>query len=135
MKPILNDPAIEPTPDVLKSTLGKNYDNYIELLSIIEKLGLSVEWRYYNDGKSWLCKVLHKKKTAFWLSVWEDCFKTTFYFTEKNLESIDELPINQSIKTDFYAHKAVGKLLPMIIAISDSSILPDVETIIKYKIR
>jgi hypothetical protein len=38
-----------------------------------------VQWRYYNDGKAWLCKVSYKKKTVFWLSVWEACFKVAFY--------------------------------------------------------
>lgn len=135
MKPILNDPSVAPTPEVLKSTLGSNYENYLELLTIIDKLGLTAQWHYYKDGKSWLCKVLHKKKTVFWLSVWASCFKTTFYFTEKNLEGIDELPINQQIKADFYAHKAIGRLLPMLISITDNSILTDVETVIKYKIK
>lgn len=36
---------------------------------------LSPEWRYYNDGKSWLCKMLSKKKNLFWLSIWEGCFR------------------------------------------------------------
>ena len=52
-----------------------------------------MEWRYYNDGKAWLCKVVNKKKTVFWLSIWEHYFKTSFYFTEKHLESIDALNI------------------------------------------
>ncbi|PKP08994.1 MAG: hypothetical protein CVU09_13085 [Bacteroidetes bacterium HGW-Bacteroidetes-4] len=38
-----------------------------------------VQWRYYNDGKAWLCKVSYKKKTVFWLSVWEAYFKVAFY--------------------------------------------------------
>lgn len=83
MKPILNDKYIEPTPDVLKDAMGDTYANYLSLLEIVSKYGITPQWQYYNDGKSWLCKMLHKKKNIFWFSVWADCFKTTFYFTDK----------------------------------------------------
>lgn len=29
------------------------------------------EWRYYKDGKSWLCKITQKNKTIVWISLWE----------------------------------------------------------------
>lgn len=105
MTPILNNPLIEPTQRVLQNAMVDNYENYVSLLAIIKKYELTPEWRYYNDGKSWLCKMLHKKKNLFWFSVWDDCFKTTFYFTEKNLEDIVTLPISEEIKSNFCAQK------------------------------
>jgi hypothetical protein len=30
---------------------------------------LIIEWDYYKDGKSWLCKIINKKKTICWLSI------------------------------------------------------------------
>lgn len=134
MKPILNDPLTEPTLDVLKNALGNNFSNYQTLLELIDKYSLTAEWRYYNDGKSWLCKVQHKKKTIFWLSIWADCFKTSFFFTEKNVEGIALLPIAEKLKQEFLMEKVVGKLLPMIIVVKDHEPLPDINTVIQYKL-
>lgn len=36
MKPILNNPLIEPTLDVLKDTLGENFSNYQTLLEFTQ---------------------------------------------------------------------------------------------------
>lgn len=134
MKPILNDPMIEPTPEVLQSVMGDNYENYLLFMTLVSKYGLIPEWRYYNDGKSWLCKMLHKKKNIFWFSVWSDCFKTTFYFTEKDLENIAALPISEEIKSDFCVQKPIGKLIPMIIEVKNSEPLQDIEAVIGYKL-
>jgi hypothetical protein len=75
-----------PSDKVLKDALG---DVYIVLESFLgtitnEEYHLNIDWRYYNDGKAWLGKVQHKKKTVLWLSVWEDFFKVSFFFTEKH---------------------------------------------------
>ena len=35
----------------------------------------SLEWRYDNDGNAWLGKVVRKKKTVCWVSVWDRFFK------------------------------------------------------------
>ena len=133
MKPILNDLQVEPTQEVLQNTMGENFANYLSLLEIVSKHGLTPEWHYYNDGKSWLCKMMYKKKNAFWLSVWADCFKTTFYFTEKDVENSAALPISASITEEFFMQKPVGKLIPMIIAIKNSEPLEDIGIIIEYK--
>lgn len=134
MTKILNDPLIEPTLDVLRNALGSNFGNYQTLLELIEKYALAAEWRYYKDGKSWLCKVQHKKKTILWLSVWADCFKISFYFTQKNVESIAELPIADVIKQEFFAQKTAGKLLPIIIAVNNEATLTDIEVLMRYKL-
>ena len=97
----LRDAEIFPSDRVLKDTLGDVYDVLESFLATItnEAYLLSFEWRYYNDGKAWLCKVQHKKKTILWLSVWEGFFKVSFFFTEKHLEAIAALDISESIKT------------------------------------
>ena len=81
----------------------------------------------------WFCKVCHKKKTVFWLSVWEGFFKTAFYFTEKHLESIAELDISVQIKEDFCRMKPIGKLRPMVISIDKQEQLADLLKIVKFK--
>jgi len=132
---LLRESEIFPSKEVLKDVLGTVYDvlEALETRVTQNDFALTFDWRYYNDGKSWLCKVCHKKKTIFWLSVWEGCFKTTFFFLERHLESIAALNISEQIKEDFCRTKSVGKLLPMIISINRQEQLIDLFKIVKYK--
>jgi len=131
---LLRAPEIFPSKDVLKAVLGKVYDVLEEFeTQATQTESLTFEWRYYNDGKSWLCKVCHKKKTILWLSVWEGMFKTSFFFMEKHLEGIAALDISQKIKEDFGSVKPVGKLIPMILCINKKGQLADAMKIIQFK--
>jgi len=133
--PILRDPETPPSKGILANALGDSYSAYEELMGTITntEYGLVPEWNYYKDGKAWLCKVCFKKKTVFWLSVWDQYFKTGFYFTEKNCSGIAELDINETIKEDFSNHKPVGKLLPLIINVNKNEPIKDLLKIIEYK--
>lgn len=131
----LRDAEIFPSDRVLKDTLGDVYDVLESFLATItnEAYLLSFEWRYYNDGKAWLCKVQHKKKTILWLSVWEGFFKVSFFFTEKHLEAIAALDISEAIKTELDSAKAVGRLIPMIFNINNASQLQELLTVVRFK--
>ncbi|MCE5320467.1 MAG: DUF3788 domain-containing protein [Bacteroidales bacterium] len=126
-----------PFPDdgVLKLNLGDIYDVYAELVSKItyEPHSLQMEWNYYKDGKAWLCKNTFRKKTVMWLSVWSDCFKVSFFFTEKSKSGIEGLKIAPTIKESFLKSKNIGKLIPLVIAIKEMSQIDDVLKIIEFK--
>jgi len=132
---LLREQEIFPSKEVLKEVLGEVYDVLEALETRITKsdITLTLDWHYYNDGKSWLGKVCHKKKTVFWLSVWEGCFKTTFFFLDRHLEGIAALDISEQIKEDFLRTKNVGKLLPMIFAIDRQEQLADLLKVIEFK--
>jgi hypothetical protein len=134
-KPSLNDQNTPPTDELLAKILGESYTVYEEFMKIItnDKYAIAPEWHYYNDGKVWLCKACFKKKTVFWLSVWESYFKTGFYFTEKNCAGVFDLDINESLKADFKNHKQVGKLMPLAISVRDMEQTKDVLKVIEYK--
>jgi hypothetical protein len=68
------------------------------------------EWRYYNDGKSWLMKVQHKKKTVFWLSIQKDSFRTTFYIHEKAKKIIEDSKLSEELKDQYLKGKNYGKI-------------------------
>ncbi len=132
---LLRDPGQEPVKSLVKEILSEQlYKAYEELLKIIPELGLSYEWRYYNDGKAWLCKITHKKKTVAWLSLWENAFKTSFYFTEKTGAGIESLDIDSRIKSSFLQNKAIGKLIPLTLEIDHKTKLEDFRRIAEYKI-
>jgi hypothetical protein len=131
----LKDPQILPTNEVLAEVLGNSFPVFDELMKTTsnQEFGLVFDWHYYNDGKAWLCKVVFKKKTIFWLSAWEGFFKTTFYFTEKNCTGIFEMDIDETIKKEFNENKSIGKLLPLTIVMSQKEQLQDLLKIIEYK--
>jgi len=133
---LLRDPNTFPSDEVLQNALG---DEVYQILSSFletitnEEYGLIVEWRFYNDGKAWLGKVQHKKKTLLWLSIWEGFFKTSFYFTEKHLEDIAALDISDSIKDEFAQAKPAGRLIVIIIDVSNKEQLTDLLTVVRFK--
>ena len=86
---LLKDPDVQPTAGVLEAALGERKKAYGEFTSGIAEKDIALEWRYYNDGKSWLGKGTRKKRTVFWMSVWEDYFQVTLFFTEKTLPATE----------------------------------------------
>ena len=130
---LLRDPEIFPSGGVLASALGDSYGAYKAFSEKLPDCGVETEWRYYNDGKAWLGKCVHKKKTVFWLSVWDGFFKTTMFFTEKTKEGIEGLPIREDIKTKFAEAGNVGKLIPLLLEIRSEADLDDAFTLISYK--
>ena len=133
---LLRDSEIFPTAKVLENALGKVcYDVYEELTKIIAsaEFDLKPEWNFYKDGKAWLCKVIYKKKTVFWLSIWDKHIKITFYFTDKTYHGVMELPIDEMIKQRFEQKTAIGKLIPLVLEIDKAGQLEDFKVIINYK--
>ena len=131
----LRDPDHSPEKDVLENVLKESYLVYDELIKTItaSDIGLVPQWNYYKDGKTWLCKVCYKKKTVFWLSVWDRYFKTGFFFTEKNCPGVENLNIDDNIKADFKNNKHIGRLIPLSIDINRRDQIDDLLKIIEYK--
>ena len=130
---ILTDPVVKPENGVLENALGKNYKRYLEFTGKLSVQNLAVEWHYYNDGKSWLGKILNKKKNLCWLSVWNTGFKLTFYFTEKTIKGIQDLEIDDGIKNTAKENKPTGKLIPIMVLINNKSRMNDGLEILEYK--
>ena len=132
-KQLLADPMEKPENDVLKKALGKNYARYMEFVDELKNRNLIVEWNYYNDGKSWLGKVLDKKKNLCWLSVWNNGFRLTFYFTGKTIDGLYELDIDNEIKDTAANSKPTGKLIPVLFLVANKIKMNDGLKILDYK--
>ena len=133
-KPLLRDPEVKPDEKLLRSVLGdKEYSLYERVLNEIGPFGADFQWNYYKDGHAWLCKVVLKKKTLFWLSVWDGYFKVSFYFTEKHVESIMALDIDTEIKECFATAKSFGKLIPLTISVDSNEKVDDLKVVAQYK--
>ena len=132
---LLTDPNQIPSNKLFEVILSKQLlQTYLQIENIISALGLNAEWRYYHDGKAWLCKITDKKRTIAWLSLWKDCIKTSFYFTEKTREGVMLLDIGNDIKTSFAEAKTIGKLIPLILIIEQPNQADDFKKIAEYKI-
>jgi hypothetical protein len=132
---ILTDPMVEPKSAILESTLGKNYKLFAEFNDKIEGQGFFTEWNYYKDEKSWLCKVLFKKKNYCWLSIWNTGFKLTFYFTDKTIKGLFNLDISEIIKKSILETKPVGKFRPVMLLIKNKNLMNGALKILDYKMK
>ncbi|MBI9108436.1 MAG: DUF3788 family protein [Spirochaetales bacterium] len=130
----LRDESIYPDDVVLRKALGASYETYLMLLSLFNDNDMSFEWRYYRDGKAWLCKVQKKKRTIIWMSAWKGFMKATIYFPHKFLERVYELGISEDMKERIRSTKDVGKSKPCNFEIRDKSILGDFEKVMQLKV-
>ncbi len=134
-RPLLNDEKQYPDDEVLAMHLGKAkpaWDAFAAGITAGFGEG-ALEWRYYRDGQAWLCKVVHKKKTVCWVSVWDKSFKTAFYFTAKSDGDIEALPIPTALKDRYRAHEPIGKLKPLTVEVRTVKSLEPVSVLVKYK--
>ena len=132
---VLNDKNQFPTEEVIFSHIGKSRTLWKALFDYIhaEHADFLEEWRYYNDGKSWLLKVTRKKKTVFWLSVFENTFKIGVYFTDKSRTAIRTSTLTADLKEQFLSNKS-GKLRGIIITFKKKSDVENAKKLIALKI-
>ena len=130
----LTDENIYPDESVLKKVLGRSYNAYLDLIKLFGDNDLTYEWRYYRDGKAWLCKVQKKKRTIVWMSAWKGYMKATVYFPERYLADICKLDISSEAKNKIKKTKNVGKSKPCTFKIRNKKVLKDLNKVMKFKI-
>lgn len=130
----LADETVFPDEDVLKKVLGRSFNAYLALLKLYDDNSLVYEWRYYRDGKAWLCKVRKKKRTIVWMSAWKGYMQATIYVPEKYIEDIYRLRISDKTKDRIRNTKNVGKSKPCIFDIRNKKILNAFEKVMAFKI-
>ena len=110
--PILSDKDQFPSDDVIFAHLGRRRSLWEALFGFLEAghPDCVAQWRYYNDGKSWLLNVSRKKKTVFWLSVFAGGFRITAYFTDKATDAIQASTLPDELKEQFATGPSYGKL-------------------------
>jgi hypothetical protein len=115
MEPIvLTDPNVQPTEELIFSIIGENSVYWEKLIEYVYEnhFDITEEWRFYNDGKSWLYRALRKKKTLYWIGVIKDTFRISFWFGDKAEPVIEASTLPENIKEQFrnakhYAHSRV----------------------------
>lgn len=109
---VLTDKNQKPTDDLIFSIVGKQQAFWEMLVQRVKSSYPEAleQWNYYNDGKSWLFRMIRKKKTLFWIGVFSDYFRITFYFGDKAEPLILQSKIPEAMKNDFIQGKRYGKI-------------------------
>ncbi len=135
--PCLRDKNIFPDDEVLTACLGKAAVAWGSLMGVLkdEAPPLAPEWRYYNDGKAWLCKVMKKTKTICWISIGKGFFRVTFYFSGKAEDTIANSSLDDAMKEHWLRNEGGGKFRPITLEIRKKSDLKTITTLLALKSR
>lgn len=108
---VLTDPNVQPTEELIFSIIGENSVYWEQIIDYVYEnhFDITEEWRFYNDGKSWLYRALRKKKTLYWVGIIKDTFRISFWFGDKAEPVIEASTLPENIKEQFrnakrYAH-------------------------------
>ena len=136
-KPVLIEKDEFPTEKIIYGHIGDTRKYWDSLFVYLHTNypDFTEEWRYYNDGKSWLMKVTRKSSTVFWLSVIENGFRITFYFGDKAAAIIAESSLSEHLKKQFSEGKRFGKIRGITIPVKDPNDLEDIKVLIGIKFR
>jgi ABC-type uncharacterized transport system YnjBCD substrate-binding protein len=135
-QPLLFDKTQFPTEEIIFSHLGKTiniWDSFFKYLHENHP-DITSEWRYYNDGKSWLMKNTRKKKTVFWLSIQKGTFRITFYFTDRAAKAIAGSTIPAEMKKQFKEGKQFGKIRGLTVFFKYKKDIDTAKTLLSIKL-
>lgn len=127
---ILSDPLVEPTREFLSQVLGEKEAWWIQIraYAMDEYPGITEIWRYYNDGKQWLYRLMRKKKTICWMAVMAGTFRVTFYFGQKAESLIQASDLPDNVKQGFLDGPSYGKIKAISVKMEERS---DVELVLQ----
>jgi len=110
-EPCLTDKTEYPDDKILRRYLGDAKDAWDGFVAFLEGNypNYSGEWRYYNDGKSWLHKITKKTKTICWVSVYRGGFTTTFYLPDRAESLIANSTLRKKYIEQFVNGRRFGK--------------------------
>jgi hypothetical protein len=110
--PVLTNKNLYPTEELFFSNLGKTITLWQSVFDYIHSSHpeMTEQWKYYNDGKSWLMKVSSKSKTVCWVSVIKNSFRMTFYLNDRAEKLIMQSKIPDELKKQYLAGRKIKKI-------------------------
>jgi len=138
MEPIvLTDPNIQPTDELIFSIIGENSVYWEKLVDYLydNHFDITEEWRFYNDGKSWLYKAVRKKQTLYWIGIIKDTFRVTFWFGEKAQSLIEGSTLPDKVKEEFRNAKRYGQLRAVFVEVRSEDDYNNVVTLVELKAK
>jgi hypothetical protein len=134
-RPLLIDPSVFPADEVLAGYLGRAFPAWPAFLELLKNAipDSSFEWRYYNDGKSWLGKATLKAKTLAWVTVREKHFTCTFYLNSKADPLIRVSSLDEAVKEEFFTSAGKTKFRSIRIEVRKKADLAAVQELLEIK--
>jgi hypothetical protein len=136
-KPILSDPMVNPDNELISAILGDKmiWWNTIMDHTMTSYPNVTPIWRYYNDGKQWLFRLLKKKDTIFWTTLFEDTFRITFYFPDRVEPLIEASNLPVKMKEDFFTGHKYGKIRGMTVKMESQQDIEKVLELVAIKFQ
>lgn len=123
-----------PSDEVLQQYFSEaEYELYRQLLDGLHKNDMQVDWNYYQDGKSWLGKMMFKKKNLGWLSSLETGLQVGVYFGERIWPQVLSLDLDERIQSKLPQIEKSGKLYGITIPISDEAYVKAALSLVFFK--
>ncbi len=134
---IFTDPSVEPSIELLSEALGEKLTWWMQIraYAMDHYPHVTDVWRYYNDGKQWLYRMLQKKNTICWMTVVDDTFKVTFYFGQKAIPAIMESTLSEEVKQEFLTNPSFGKIKYISVRMTDKSDVELVHQLVDLKVK
>ncbi|MCE1200059.1 MAG: DUF3788 domain-containing protein, partial [Marinilabiliales bacterium] len=83
--------------------------------------------RFYNDGKCWLFRVLHKKDTVCWIGVEKETFRVSVSIHEKWADVIEASELPEDCKLQFRTARVFNHTRSITVVIRDEQ---DAQTVL-----
>lgn len=130
-KIVFNDPKIAPDNTKMAAILGDKmaWWNAITDGTLAKDPAMTPVWKYYNDGKAWLFRILRKKNTIFWGAILEESFRISFYFGDKAIGIVEESNLEDDQKELFRNAPRYGSFRGVSIKMEKEE---DVETVLQW---
>ncbi|MCU0237433.1 MAG: DUF3788 domain-containing protein [Acidobacteria bacterium] len=137
LRPSLNDPKQFPNDQVLAGQLGKAKPAWIAFLALLKEKApqLGSEWRYYNDGKSWLFKVSRQATAICWVAVWDKYFSVAFYLNARAEDLVRNSSLDLVLKREFLHPVEANKFRSIRVEVRTKSDLNAVEELLDIKLK
>lgn len=134
-KVLFTDRDVPPTDESIFKHIGSKKKFWISIMTFISDnyKDMQGSWKYYNDGKRWLFRMVQKKKTIFWSSVFEGAFRITFYFGGKAEPVITASDLPDEAKSQFLTGPRYGQIRAISMFVSTAEDVVTVEKLVKIK--
>jgi hypothetical protein len=135
---ILIDKLLKPNDEIIFSIIGKAELLWKQTFSYLfdNSKDISVNWKYSDCGKYWVCVVLKKKSTLLRIHILKkDSFSMAFPFGDKSESIILQSKLPDSIKNDFLNAQKYNATRYISIEVEDSNDFENVKKLIDLKLN
>lgn len=134
---VFSNPDLEPDEKLIFLKIGDKKKLWQAIMTFISDnyKDMEGEWRYYNDGKQWLFKMVQKKKTIFWAAILDGAFRITFYLGGKAEPVIVASDLPDKIKQQYLTGPRYGKIRAITKLVNDMSDVVIIEKMIAIKTK